>query len=307
MDPLMDRQVALGLGIDAGGTQTRWALSFPSGAVIAEGHVAGLSGLQMNSGDGRAAVQATIAKLTSDVLAHGRPCRVRAGVTGFGGAGSTQIAQWLATALALPQQEVVISSDIEIAYLDSFEPGQGYLVYAGTGSVAAFIDVDGQFHRAGGHGGILDDGGGGFWIAREALRHIWRAEDEAPGCWASSPLACAAFDYIGGSDWAVSRKFIYTQERGEVGKLAMVVAACVDLDPVANTILVGAGRELARLAKALLRRFGERPVVLAGRVAELHPLIFASMQAALPPSSKLIQSTGHPHLAAARIAAKVAI
>jgi glucosamine kinase len=199
----------------------------------------------------------------------------------------------------------VVSSDIEIAYLDSFEPGQGYLVYAGTGSIAAFIDADGQFHRAGGHGGVLDDGGGGFWIAREALRHIWRTEDEAPGSWKDSPLACAAFDYIGGSDWAESRQFIYTQERGDVGKLAMVVAACVDLDPVANTILAGAGHELARLARALLRRFGERPVVLSGRVAELHPLIFASMQAALPPSANLVQSTGHAHLAAARIAAKV--
>ncbi len=304
MKPLLDAQVSLGLGIDAGGTQTRWALSFPSGAVIAEGHVAGLSGLQMNSGHGRDAVQATIAALSKDVLAHGRPCRVRAGVTGFGGAGSAQIALWLATMLALPQQSVVVSNDVEIAYLDSFEPGQGYLVYAGTGSIAAFIDVDGQFHRAGGHGGVLDDGGGGYWIAREALRHIWRTEDRAPGAWQASAMALSVFHAVGGSDWALSRQFIYTQERGEVGKLAMVVASCVDVDHVANTILVGAGRELARLGRALLRRFGERPVVLAGRVAELHPLILASMRAALPPSVDLIQSTGHPHLAAARIAAK---
>ncbi len=300
----MDSQVTLGLGIDAGGTQTRWALSFPSGAVVAEGHVAGLSGLQMHSGSGREAVQATIAALTKDVLAHGRPGRVRAGVTGFGGAGSQQIAGWLAALLAVPAPAVVVSSDIEIAYLDSFEPGQGYLVYAGTGSIAAFIDADGRFHRAGGHGGVLDDGGGGFWIAREALRHIWRAEDEAPGGWKDSPLACAVFGHIGGSDWAMSRQFIYTQERGDVGKLSMVVAACALQDPVAATILAGAGQELARLARALLGRFGERPVVLSGRVAELHPLIFASMRAALPPCAGLIQSTGHAHIAAARIAAR---
>jgi hypothetical protein len=69
---------------------------------------------------------------------------------------------------------ISMRNDVEIAYLDSFAPGEGYLVYAGTGSIAAWIDADGQFHRAGGRGVTLDDGGGGFWIAREAMRHIWR-------------------------------------------------------------------------------------------------------------------------------------
>ncbi len=303
----MNNPAALGLGIDAGGTQTRWALAGADGAIVAEGQVAGLSALQMHSGSGRDTVQSTIAALANAVLAHGRPRRVRAGVTGFGGDGGEQIAHWLADVLILPPQAVVLSNDIDIAYLDSFEPGQGYLVYAGTGSIAAYIDADGRSHRAGGRGAGLDDGGGGYWIAREALRHIWRAEDEAPGCWASSPLAHAVFDFIGGSDWDLSRHFMYGQERGEVGKLALVVAACADTDPVAHAILVGAGQELARLARALLRRYGARPVVLSGRAAALHPLIAESMKAALPAQVVLTQSSGHPHLAAARIAARAAL
>jgi glucosamine kinase len=301
---MLDTYKSLGLGIDAGGTQTRWALAGADGVVIAEGHVGGLSALQMNSGDGRYNVQTSIVTLARDVLLQGRPCRVRAGVTGFGGDGGEQIARWLSDLLALPPQAVVLSNDIEIAYLDSFEPGQGYLVYAGTGSIAAFIDSDGQFHRAGGRGGGLDDGGGGFWIAREAMRHIWRAEDDEPGCWKNSPLACAAFDFIGGSEWDLSRDFMYAHERGDVGKLALAVAACAETDIIAHNILVGAGEELARLARSMLRRFGTRPIALSGRAAELHPLIFASMQAALPASTILTQSSGHPHIAAARIAAK---
>jgi glucosamine kinase len=144
---------------------------------------------------------------------------------------------------------------MEIAYRASFAPGEGYLVYAGTGSIGAFIDAAGQFHRAGGRGVVLDDGGGGFWIAREALRHIWRLEDEMPGAWQASPMARAVFDYVGGADWADSRQFIYGQERGAVGKLALAVAATADQDPAA-TILRAAGRELARLALALTKRFG---------------------------------------------------
>ena len=165
----------LGLGIDAGGTQTRWALAGADGAIVADGAVEGLSALQMSSDAGRAAVHATFAKLSQAVLAVGHPRAVVAGLTGFGGDDVT-LAELLAELLALDAVDVRLGNDIDIAYRDSFEPGEGYLVYAGTGSIAAWIDADGVFHRAGGRGVLLDDGGGGYWVAREALRHIWRRQ-----------------------------------------------------------------------------------------------------------------------------------
>ena len=293
----------LGLGIDAGGTQTRWALARRDGSIVAEGQVAGLSALQMGSTDGRERVRANFGELAAAALAHGRPSRVSAGLTGFGGDGEL-LQSWLGELLGLDPSAITLCNDIEIAYLDSFKPGEGYLVYAGTGSIGAWIDSSGEFHRAGGRGVVLDDGGGGFWIAREALRHIWRAEDEDPGCWERSPMARAVFDRIGGSDWSLSRQFIYGQERGEVGKLALAVAATAGHDPVAAHILEVAGRELARLAAALTRRFGPRPVVLAGRASSLHPSIAASMRAALPAEIKFTHTVGRAHHAAARIAAR---
>ncbi|HEX8610879.1 MAG TPA: BadF/BadG/BcrA/BcrD ATPase family protein [Telluria sp.] len=291
----------VGLGIDAGGTCTRWALAALDGTIVAEGEQAGLSALQMGSADGRATVQAGFAALAASVLVHGQPQAVRAGLTGFGG-DDAQLRQWLAAPLGLPVEAVVLSSDIEIAYLASFAPGEGYLVYAGTGSIGAWIDADGVFHRAGGRGVMLDDGGGGFWIAREALRHVWRNEDEEPGRWRSSPMAQAVFAQIGGDDWALSRQFMYGQERGEVGRLALAVAASAEADPVAAAILAQAGRELARLARALTARFGVRPVVLAGRAAGLHPLIVNTMRAELPDAISLTQTTARAHHAAARLA-----
>lgn len=290
-----------GLGIDAGGTRTRWALAAHDGAILAEGTVAGLSALQMATPHGRDAVRATFEELALAVLAQGRPTRVRAGLTGFGGDGEL-LQTWLGELLGIAPAAVVLSNDIEIAYRASFAPGGGYLVYAGTGSIGAFIDASGEFHRAGGRGVVLDDGGGGFWIAREALRHIWRHEDEQPGIWRDSPLAQAVFDHVGGSDWAASRQFIYGSERGAVGKLALAVAASADTDPAASAILTCAGHELARLALALIRRFGPRPVALAGRASELHPLIVDSMRAALPADTVLCQSAQGAHHAAARLA-----
>jgi hypothetical protein len=44
--------------------------------------------------------------------------------------------------------------------------------------------------------------------------------------------------------------------------------------------------------------------VLAGRAAELHPLIFEAMRAELPPGLELSKQTAHPHYAAARMAAR---
>jgi glucosamine kinase len=305
LKPPVKPDSSLGLGIDAGGTQTRWALAAADGVIVAKGKVAGLSALQMGSAAGRQTVHATFAELARAVLAAGRPVQVRAGLTGFGGDGE-QLQRWLSELLDIDPRAITLCNDIEIAYLDSFAPGEGYLVYAGTGSIGAWIDADGQFHRAGGRGVMLDDGGGGFWIAREALRHIWRDEDECPGRWRKSPMACAVFDHVGGSDWSWSRQFIYGQERGEIGKLALAVAASADTDRVAASILREAGMELARLALALSVRFGPRPVVLAGRAAELHPMIFEAMRAALLPSTPLTQTVGHAHFAAARIAARAA-
>src|SRR5450830_1020705 len=296
---------SLGLGIDAGGTQTRWALASVDGSIVAEGAVEGLSALQMSSDAGRVALQTTFTKLCQEILAAGQPTQVLAGLTGFGGDGAVLTAL-LAELLALDVANVSLGNDIEIAYRDSFEAGDGYLVYAGTGSIAAWIDQDGVFHRAGGRGVLLDDGGGGYWIAREALRQIWRREDECPGSWQSSPMAEAVFAHLGGSDWSLSRAFMYGQDRGAIGQLALAVAASADADPLALDILQRAGQELARLALALTARYGPRPVVLAGRAAQLHPAIAAAMRAALPVSLQTEQKVARSHEAAAKLAARTA-
>lgn len=298
----------LGLGIDAGGTQTRWALARPRGEIIAEGNVESFSALQSSSEAGRAHIGNVLAALAAAVHFIGRPTQVVAGITGFADARERDgLAAMIAHALAINSDAVQISNDIDIAYRDLFAPGAGYLVYAGTGSIAAFIDSANQFHRVGGHGGILDDAGGGVWIALEALRHIWRAEDECPGSWRQSALGRELFARIGGNDWAASRAFLYgggfENNRGRIGQLALAVAATADTDPAARRILIAAGAELARLAGTLVKRFGARPIVLAGRAAALHPLIAESMRVALVDASQLSVRVSDAHHTAARIAA----
>ncbi len=293
------------LGIDAGGSQTRWALVGPDQGMLAEGSVAGFSALQLGGEAGHRKVSDIFKSLADQVLGWGAVSAVHAGVTGFGGLQerSGQILHaLLARHFRLPADAVVLSNDIELACLAAFEPGMGYLVYAGTGSIAGFIDAQQVFHRAGGRGGMLDDGGSGYWITVEALRRIWRAEDERPGCWADSPMAVSLFKAIGGSDWSYSRKLIYGASRGQIGQLAIAVAAAAESDAQARDILQRAGHELARLGSAMVARFGVRPIVLAGRVPELHPLIEQSMRERLPPASDLRLVHLQAHVAAARLA-----
>ena len=294
----------LGLGIDAGGSQTRWALATARGDIVAEGQVRGLSALQVRANE-REQMRETLAALARAALAAGRPTRVHAGFTGFGEDGST-LRSLIAQPLGLAADAVSVGTDIETAYLDLFAPGEGYVVYAGTGSIAAYIDAAGELHRAGGRGVTLDDGGGGYWIAREAMRHIWRTEDEQPGSWRDSPLAKEIFALVGGTDWAHSRRYVYGADRGEIGLLALAVAKAADADPVARGILCAAGVELARLARAMIARHGPRPVAFAGRVTQLHPLIAQSMREALPAGTDLVVRSCRGHHAAARIAARAA-
>ncbi|PXX43109.1 N-acetylglucosamine kinase [Undibacterium pigrum] len=297
------QSTAIALGIDAGGTQTRWALASRDEQILASGTAAGLTALQTDTHEGIQALEQVFAGLAAATSSHGQVGSIRAGITGFGGDAHT-LPHMLADCFGLQHAHVSVSNDIEIAYLDIFKPGTGYLIYAGTGSIAAYIDGNGEFHRAGGRGYLLDDAGGGFWIAREAMRQLWRAEDEHPDHWKESEMAKRLFKLIGGNDWNISRDFIYHRSRGDIGKLALAVAASANSDPVAMSILKNAGKELARLGTAMCTRFGNKPIALSGRVQELHPAIIESLRLHLPPEISLRQSTCEAHFSAARLAAR---
>ncbi len=289
-----------GLGLDAGGTQTRWAVSDAHGGLLAEGSAAAVSGQQLDSDAGRAQTGAT---LRSIAQAAGTVHAVVAGVTGLAAAQAPVLAALAAAAFQVAAADVQALSDIESLCLAAFAPGEGIVVYAGTGSIAAFVDAAGMLQRAGGRGAVIDDGGSGHWVAREALRRIWRAEDAAPGAWTSSPLATQVFAQVGGSDWATTRSWVYGATRGELGTLALAVAAAADEDPDAMAILQAAGTELARLGAALVCRHGLRPLALAGRVFDLHPAVENALRAALPPGCAAHRLATPAHHAAARRAA----
>lgn len=309
---------ALGLGLDVGGTSTRWALADADGRLHAQGDLPGFTAALLGQVHGQQAAAEVMAALALRVRGNGHPVgrplalgpvgAVCAGVTGTDRAGGTLLRRMLAQALGVAGARIEVTSDIEMACHVAFAPGAGFLVYAGTGSIAGHVDAGGHFHRAGGRGGLIDDGGSAHWIARQALRRIWRAEDAEPGAWRRSGLARRVLAVIAREagegvdldndlgDWALSRHWLAHASRGEIGLLARAVAAAdgpagtEQADADAAAILDEAGRELARLALALSRRFGPRPVALAGRAFLLSPRIAAAMSAALPDTLPVTQA-----------------
>lgn len=289
------------LGIDGGGSCTRWAIARPDGSIASEGESVGMTAMHIPQDDGRSLGEA-LGALAASIRRHGAPTGACIALTGLGDRGDV-VQRIAAAALGLAPDALRVITDIEATCRDLFVPGGGYVVYAGTGSVAAFLDATETLHRAGGRGVGLDDGGGGYWIAREALRAVWRREDESPGAWRQSPLAQSLFDQLGGADWPRSRDFFYGSARGEVGRLALAVARVADTDDTARAILRGAGEEIARLGRALLARYGPRPVAFAGRAFSLHPLVAESAVRGLPAEANPTWRDARSHHAAARLAA----
>jgi N-acetylglucosamine kinase-like BadF-type ATPase len=298
----------LTLGIDAGGTATRYVLlDAAADRIIARGEAGGCSGHIFDPAV-RARATAAVAAITTAALGHGRPERIAGGITGLGGGTpeAAEMGDWLAEACRLPASAVTLGDDMWIAAASLFPPGGGGILYAGTGSVGYAIDRDGRAVKVGGRGVVIDDAGAAYWIAAQGLRALLREEDEGRGM--TGPMAEALAEAIGAADWPTIRVAVYGADRGGVAALAPFVARAAEAgDPAARAILAQAGRELARLGAALARRFGLARLALLGGAFRLHPLIAETLKAALPPGVAAAEAEIDAPLAAARLAATGAV
>ena len=269
---------ALGLGLDAGGSATRWALADASGAIVGAGDVPAASG-HLYGAEERARFERMAAALRAAV-GGAKVGKVVAGISGIAASTpeATLAASLIGAALGIDAAHVQIDDDMWIAYHAAFEPGEGHLVYCGTGSIGVHVAADRSVVRVGGRGMLIDDAGSAFWIGRTALELIWRRIDDDP--MAKGKLAAEVSATIGGDTWDAARTYVYGGGRTAVAALAVAVARADDAD--ARAILGAAGAELARLARALVRRAGVRPVALAGRAAHMHPAIFDGFRASAP-------------------------
>jgi glucosamine kinase len=286
------------LGIDGGGTAVRWALVGRDGGLVERGEAAPVTG-HLFLDEARAGFEHFAGELAA-LLVDRRVGGILAGITGLTGdspeaAAATRL---LSDAFRLDPARIAVQDDLWIGYRAVFRPGEGHVVYAGTGSVAMHMRADGTVLRVGGRGILIDDAGSAFAIGRAALNLVYRRLDRGE---AAGALAAALYADIGGDRWNAVRAHVYGGGRTAVALLARAVARVAGEDPGALAILEEAGRELAVLGRALVARAGPRDVVLLGRAAGLHPVIAEAMRAALPEVA-VRQEIADAALAAARLA-----
>lgn len=268
------------LGIDIGGTASRWVLVDGGGKLVDRGAAGGATGHTFNPVER----EKLVGVLGAIRLGTGaQPRAVALGVTGLGPKAHDDARSIVAEIFGTPSPAITTMDDMELAYRAVFAPGAGHLISAGTGSIGLHVLEDGSFIRVGGRGLLIDDGGSGTWIALRALDLLYRRIDETGGPAEASILAGMLFDFMGGNTWDDTRSFVYGGDRGRIGLLAQQVAAAANAgDPLATQILSDAGVELARLGTALVNRTRRLPIGYVGGIVRLHPAIKASLLAALP-------------------------
>lgn len=241
--------MTLVLGIDGGGTKTKCAIA-RDGNVIGSA-VAGPSNLIRNSEqDVRAALQSAIRAACKS--AGVRPEQIEAACIGAGGAARPEIAERIrAIAAEMLGCPIEVIGDMMVAYDAAMHGGPGVIVIAGTGSIAYGRNDKDQSARAGGWGSVISDEGSGYWIGRNAVAAVFRAFDSGRASGLTRHIL-EAWKVFGRDDLVAKAN---TNPQPNFAELAPAVfQSANEGDTMAQELLSEAGAELAKLAKAVLRR-----------------------------------------------------
>lgn len=144
--------------------------------------------------------------------------------------------------------EVWLASDAVTAHAGALALDWGVSVTAGTGVVCLAVPGDGEPRMIGGHGYLLGDEGGAFWIGREGLRAALRAADGRAGPTRLVESAVGRFDGLGDLG---DRIHSASRPVNRIAHFAPDVLAVAEAgDPVAAAIVEEATLELATLVHA---------------------------------------------------------
>ncbi|GIG92869.1 N-acetylglucosamine kinase [Plantactinospora endophytica] len=261
------------VGLDVGGTSTRATVVSLDGVRLGTGRGGG--GNPTSHGAERAAEQLRVA--LTGALAGLDPELVRAGTIGLAGAGRLLADPAGRAAFDRAWHDVglrcryEIFGDALVAYASGTAEPDGTILIAGTGAIAAEVRGMALDRVADGHGWLLGDAGGGFWLGREAVRRTLADLDrhQPPG-----PLGTLVLTELLGSAEIAARprdtvdtlvQAVTRRPAVELAALApLVIRADREGDPEAGAILAEAARLLAANVDRIRPADSASPIVLGG-------------------------------------------
>jgi N-acetylglucosamine kinase-like BadF-type ATPase len=231
------------LGIDGGQSSTTALICDEAGRVLGRGrggpcnHASGDEGRRKFFN----AIGGCLGEACREASLDARTIEFRGACLGFSG-GAADKKQY--SRELIRTGSLYITHDAEIALTGATAGTPGIIIIAGTGSMAFGRNSQGRSARAGGWGYVFGDEGGGFDIARQALRSALRMEE---GWGPTTALHHAILNATSSDDANTLLHRLYTSEfsRPEIASLSRVVAENAEAgDAIATEILRQAARAL---------------------------------------------------------------
>ena len=305
------------LGVDGGGTKTRFALVDAADRLLAECQLGttyhpqvGMDGVRHILGDGIAQVLA---------LAEATPADIGMaffGLPAFGEDSQATLALEQIPGEVLGHTRYACDNDMVCGWAGSLACADGINIIAGTGSMGYGRRGDASA-RAGGWGEAFSDEGSAYWIAVQGLNAFSRMSD---GRLPRGPLydILRAHFQLGAHDLDLCAH-VYGEGKGTRGDLAQlspqVSRAAEAGDAVAAGIFVRAAQELAAIAEALRVTLGFAagetvPLSWSGGAFSAGAVLMAPFEAALMAASPdfALRTPQHaPHYGAAMLARRMGL
>jgi N-acetylglucosamine kinase-like BadF-type ATPase len=217
-----------------------------------------------------------------------------------------------AQSLGLSSDHAVVVGDERTALAGAFEGGAGILVISGTGCIAVGSNGQGQMHRCGGWGWLLDGAGSAMDIGRDGLAVSVQMAD---GRLADSPLRPALWQALGADSAQAVKAAVVAPGFGAAGfaRLAPVVDALAQAgDSHAQCVIAQSAEALALMVQSVATQLHlAQPAVcgVGGALRHLQQLrqgFRATLQQHLP-AARLQDPAGDACSGALSLAAQAAI
>lgn len=275
------------LGVDGGGSKTRFLLIDETGRVRA----AHATGTAYYLEIGLEALEVLLTRGIQTTLEQGG---VTAAELGFAYLGLPAYGEDrgllpeldAAPAVALPHGRYRCGNDMVCGWAGALAGADGINIVAGTGSIA-YGEYAGRSARAGGWGELFSDEGSAYWLAREGLRLFSRMSD---GRTPRGPLYERLRSHFALQDDLDLCATVYGKsvaQRSQLARLSKLVAeAAAAGDEAARALFAAAVAELADIVDAVRLQLRVPPeeqlsVSYSGGLFRLHDLLLRPLEAAL--------------------------
>lgn len=274
------------LGVDGGGSKTRFLLIDEDGKVLASHTEGPAYHLEI----GLAALEAMLvrgiqAALQQAGVAAASLAYAFLGLPAYGEDRSLVAVLDAAPAAALPQRRYRCGNDMVCGWAGALAGADGINIVAGTGSIA-YGEYAGRSARAGGWGELFSDEGSAYWLARQGLRLFSRMSDGRAPRGALYERVRRHFALADDLELCAAIYGKSVAQRSQLAQLARLVAEAASAgDAAARALFAQAAAELAHMVDAVRARLEVSPEVqlrvsYSGGVFQLRDLLLAPLAAA---------------------------